>query len=114
MPAASPPGGQVSKRWVGTSSASCWRLRAAARRPGRNIGAWPTLFLRSIPGRSHNQGPGADRERVSPLEMRPDLKWADWPWQYRASEITRVNFGGEYENVLELGRWVYPGGMSRV
>ena len=43
-----------------------------------------------------------DRGRLSLLEIRPDAKWEDSPAEYRAVEITRVNFGGDYENALHL------------
>ncbi|MBC7851905.1 MAG: hypothetical protein IAF94_00570 [Pirellulaceae bacterium] len=40
--------------------------------------------------------------RVSLLEIDPDATWDDEPTEYRLSEITRVNFGGDYENALHL------------
>jgi hypothetical protein len=43
-----------------------------------------------------------DRGRVSLLEINPDATWDAAPSQYRASEITRVNFGGDYEEALHL------------
>jgi hypothetical protein len=45
---------------------------------------------------------GLDRSRVSLLEIGPDAKWEDSPEEHRVAEITRVNFGGEYENALHL------------
>lgn len=36
------------------------------------------------------------------LEIGPDATWEDIPMRYRLREITRVNFGGEYENALRL------------
>jgi hypothetical protein len=45
---------------------------------------------------------GIDRGRVSLLEIGPDAKWEDSPEEYRVAEITRVNFGGDYEVALHL------------
>jgi len=45
---------------------------------------------------------GIDRGRLSLLEIGPDAKWEDSPEEYRVAEITRVNFGGDYENALHL------------
>lgn len=45
---------------------------------------------------------GIDRRRVSLLEIRPNATWRKSPTTYRLSEITRVNFGGDYENALAL------------
>lgn len=45
---------------------------------------------------------GVDRGRVSLLEIGPDAIWEDTPEEYRIKEITRVNFGGDYENALHL------------
>jgi hypothetical protein len=45
---------------------------------------------------------GVERNRVSLLEINPDAKWEDKPNAYRLNEITRVNFGGDYENALHL------------
>ena len=45
---------------------------------------------------------GVNRARVSLLEMSPDASWEDNPEEYRIKEITRVNFGGDYENALHL------------
>jgi hypothetical protein len=42
------------------------------------------------------------RGRVSLLEINPDASWDVEPRDYRVSEITRVNFGGDYENALHL------------
>jgi hypothetical protein len=42
------------------------------------------------------------RGRVSLLEINPDASWDAEPKDYRVSEITRVNFGGDYENALHL------------
>ena len=43
-----------------------------------------------------------DCGRVRLLEMGPDATWEDTPEEYRITEITRVNFGGDYENALCL------------
>jgi hypothetical protein len=45
---------------------------------------------------------GVERGRVSLLEINPDARWDDKPNTYRLSEITRVNFGGDYESALHL------------
>jgi hypothetical protein len=45
---------------------------------------------------------GIDRGRVSLLEIRPGAEWDDSPSKYRLREITRVNFGNDYENALHL------------
>jgi hypothetical protein len=45
---------------------------------------------------------GIDRGRLALLEIRPDAKWEHSPEEYRVAEITRVNFGGDYENALHL------------
>jgi hypothetical protein len=45
---------------------------------------------------------GIKRGRVSLLEINPDARWDAHPTAYRLSEITRVNFGGDYENALHL------------
>jgi hypothetical protein len=45
---------------------------------------------------------GVDRNRVSLLEIGPDAKWDEKPTEFTLSEITRVNFGGEYEDALHL------------
>jgi len=39
--------------------------------------------------------------RVCLLEIRPDASWEE-PTPYRMSEITHVDFGGDYENALLL------------
>jgi hypothetical protein len=43
-----------------------------------------------------------DRGRVAFLGINPDASWDADPKDYRVSEITRVNFGGDYENALHL------------
>jgi len=43
-----------------------------------------------------------DRGRVSLLEINPDATWDENPNEFKLSEITRVNFGGDYENALFL------------
>jgi hypothetical protein len=40
--------------------------------------------------------------RVDLLAIGPDAKWEDEPTVYRTSEITRVSFGGDYEEALRL------------
>jgi hypothetical protein len=45
---------------------------------------------------------GVNRGRVSLLEINPDATWDDTPTEHRLSEITCVNFGGDYENALYL------------
>ena len=39
---------------------------------------------------------------LSLLEINPDAAWDNVPMKYRLSEITRVNFGSDYENALHL------------
>jgi hypothetical protein len=39
---------------------------------------------------------------VSLLEMNPDASWENKPNTYLLKEITRVNFGGDYEKALHL------------
>ena len=43
-----------------------------------------------------------NRGRVSLLEIGPDATWDNAPTEYLLKEITRVNFGGDYENALHL------------
>jgi hypothetical protein len=45
---------------------------------------------------------GIARGQVSLLEINPDATWDEQPISYRLREITRVNFGGDYENALHL------------
>ena len=45
---------------------------------------------------------GVERSRVSLLEITPDATWEEKPKSFRLSEITRVNFGGDYESALHL------------
>ena len=40
--------------------------------------------------------------RVTLLEIGPDASWDDTLQTYGLSEITRVDFGGDYENALQL------------
>jgi hypothetical protein len=42
------------------------------------------------------------KDRVSLLEISPDATWERKPSEYRLSEITRVNFDGDYEKALHL------------
>lgn len=39
---------------------------------------------------------------VAVLEIGPDADWDETPETYRLSEITRVDFGGSYEEALHL------------
>jgi hypothetical protein len=39
---------------------------------------------------------------VTLLEIGPDARWDNQPETYRLSEITRVDFGGDYEDALHL------------
>jgi hypothetical protein len=41
-------------------------------------------------------------ESVGLLEIGPDANWDERPESYRLSEITRVDFGGDYEEALHL------------
>jgi len=45
---------------------------------------------------------GIEQGRVALLQIGPDAKWDKKPNEYRLNEITRVNFGGDYENALHL------------
>jgi hypothetical protein len=45
---------------------------------------------------------GVGKGRVSLLEIDAGAEWDDKPNTYRLNEITRVNFGGDYENALHL------------
>jgi hypothetical protein len=45
---------------------------------------------------------GIGQGRVSLLEIGPDAKWDSDPTEYHLDEITRVNFGGDYEGALHL------------
>jgi hypothetical protein len=45
---------------------------------------------------------GIGREHVTLLEIGPDARWEKTPRTYRQQEITRVDFGGEYEKALYL------------
>jgi hypothetical protein len=45
---------------------------------------------------------GIDRGRVSLLEISPDAIWEKRPSEYPLREITRVNFGGDYEDALAM------------
>lgn len=40
--------------------------------------------------------------RVSLLEINPDATWEETPCSYPLKEITRINFGGDYEDALHL------------
>ena len=43
-----------------------------------------------------------ERGRVLLLEIRPDATWEEQPTRYRLNEITRIDFGGDYEEALDL------------
>ncbi len=45
---------------------------------------------------------GVKRGLVSLLQIDPAANWDRLPEEYRLSEITRVNFGGDYEGALHL------------
>jgi hypothetical protein len=45
---------------------------------------------------------GVESGFVSLLEIGPDAAWDEKPSKYRLSEITRVSFGADYENALQL------------
>jgi hypothetical protein len=45
---------------------------------------------------------GIARGQVSLLEIDPDAIWDTTPRRYRLTEITRVNFGGDYEDALHI------------
>ena len=53
-------------------------------------------------------------DRVSLLEIGPDASWDEKPETYRLKEITRVDFGGDYEDALHLiGGSPKPNGSGR-
>jgi len=43
-----------------------------------------------------------DKGWISLLEIGPDARWDKKPSEYRLKEITRVDFGGDYEEALHL------------
>ncbi len=45
---------------------------------------------------------GIVNDRASLLEITPDAKWDKHPEEYKLREITRVDFGGDYEEALHL------------
>jgi len=45
---------------------------------------------------------GIQQRQVALLEIGPDAKWDRKPTFYKLSEITSVEFGGEYERALHL------------
>ena len=45
---------------------------------------------------------GIDESNVQMLEIGPDAIWETKPTEYRLREITRVDFGGDYEEALFL------------
>jgi len=50
-----------------------------------------------------------DRRRVTLLEIDPDACWDKEPTDFRLSEITRVDFGGDYEDALYIVGGPPPG-----
>jgi hypothetical protein len=53
--------------------------------------------------------------RLTLLEIGPDAAWDDQLNTYRLSEITRVDFGGDYENALYLiGESKYQNAVDRI
>jgi hypothetical protein len=42
------------------------------------------------------------RRRVSLLEIGPDASWDSTATEYELKDVTRVNFGGDYEDALRL------------
>ena len=56
---------------------------------------------------------GVEQGNVSLLEINPDATWNDKPAKYRLREITRVNFGGDYENALHLVA-AHPRHLTRI
>jgi hypothetical protein len=45
---------------------------------------------------------GVEAEHVGLLEIAPDATWDKSPTEYRLREITRVDFGGDYEDALYI------------
>jgi hypothetical protein len=43
-----------------------------------------------------------DKNQMALLEINPDASWDSQPKRYRLSEITRVDFAGDYEQALHL------------
>jgi hypothetical protein len=83
------------------------RNRASASKASKNFSCQPAAHSRYRervdPGGCWiGRVQGIDRGRLSLLEIGPDAKWEDSPEEYRVAEITRVNFGGDYENALHL------------
>jgi len=53
--------------------------------------------------------------RLTLLEIGPDASWDDRLNSYRLSEITRIDFGGDYENALYLiGESKYQNAVDRI
>lgn len=100
-------------------------VETALRLQGQNRPDPPVLDLSSIDGLLVSAGAAFQliaihRERVDPdvcqigqvisvrggklslLEIDPDANWDAQPSEFRTREITRVNFGGDYENALHL------------
>ena len=55
---------------------------------------------------------GVDKDKVGLLEINPDASWDSRPVAYRTREITRVDFGGSYEDALMLVGGSPPTGSS--
>jgi len=100
-------------------------VEAALRKRGERVPRRPRVNVLSLEGllRSANRlfplvtihreqvDPGAcwigrvrdvDKKRVAMLEIDPDACWHHAPTDYRLSEITRVDFGGDYEDALSI------------
>ena len=45
---------------------------------------------------------GVNNGRLSLLEIGPDAIWDEAPNEYALDDITRVNFGGDYEDALNI------------
>jgi hypothetical protein len=50
-----------------------------------------------------------DTRRVTLLQINPDARWHSKPTDFRLSEITRVDFGGDYEDALHIVGGSPPG-----
>ncbi len=55
------------------------------------------------PGVCHiGQVTGVSSTSISILEVTPDAEWERSPTVYRLNQVTRVDFGGPYEDALAL------------
>ncbi len=100
-------------------------LETALKKRGEHLAKKPRVFLSSLPkllssaNRAfplvmiHREKSDPDvchigrvvelnNESVGLLEIGPDADWDEKPETYRLSEITRVDFGGDYEEALHL------------